>query len=102
MEHTYTEFFEAVAGLMEQVTVLVDDNLPYYLAFTDNVVHGRTTDIASIERELDSMLAFCFDDRILLLYKKILRKIFNQHPETVKCYVDVYHMMYGENGGEGE
>jgi hypothetical protein len=101
MEHTDKDFFEAVSGLVEQITGLVDDNLPYYSAFTDDVLHNRVTDLVSRERQLDSMLSYCFDDRILLLYKKIIRKLFTQHPETVKCYVDAYYMMYGD-GGDSE
>ena len=102
MERTDRDFFKDISILVERLAGLADDNLPYYSAFTGDVVHNRITDIVSIERQLDSMLSYCFDDRILLLYKKILRKLINQHPETVKCYVDAYHIMYVDDGGDSE
>ena len=93
------QFFDDIAG---QIKGLADDVLPYYSAFSSDVANNRITDILTIERELDYMLSFCFDDTILLLYKKILRKINKQYPDTVKCYVDAYYEMYGIEGSEIE
>jgi hypothetical protein len=67
MERTDKDFFEAVSGLVEQIAGLVDDYLPYYSAFTNDVLRNRVTDLVSIERQLDSMLSYCFDDRILFV-----------------------------------
>ena len=102
MDRTDNDFFNDVAALCEQIAGMADDSLPYFSAFADDVVHNRITDIVSIERQLDSMVSYCFDDRILILYKRILRKLFMQYPETVKYYVDLYYMMYAEGEGEDE
>jgi len=101
MERTDNVFFEAVSGLVEQIAGLADDNLCYFESITDNIINDRMTDLHTIERNLDTMLSYCFDDRILTMYKAILRKLFYKHPETVKCYVDAYYMMYGDDGGDG-
>jgi len=93
--------FEKIAVLAQQFKGLANDALPIYKAFSEDVLCERLTDIQEIERNLDGMVSFCFDDRILLLYKKVLRKLYDQHPETVKSYVDIYYDMFEENG-EGD
>ena len=78
MDRTENDFFKSVATLCEQIAGMADDSLPYFSTFADDVVHNRITDIVSIERQLDSMVSYCFDDRILILYKKILRNTNSQ------------------------
>jgi len=84
-----------------QLSGIAEDNLPFFKAFTQDVLSNRINDIHAIERTLDTMLPFCFDDKILLLYKKVLRGFIHQHPATVKSYIDIYFDMYG-NGGDSE
>ena len=92
--NTDKEHYKDIFHLAEQITGLADRVFPYYEAFAEEVVSGCITDINEIERELDYILSYCFDNRILLLYKKILRKIYKQYPAVVKSYVDAYYDMY--------
>ena len=87
-------FYEGISKTFAGLALLAEDNLPYYENLTSDIVNERLTDIDTIEHNLDTMASFCFDERILLLYKRILRKLIYKHPETVKCYVDLYYMMY--------
>lgn len=90
------KFFNDIAAIIEQRNGLADLALPWYTAFAEDVEDGYITDIKEIEWELSFMLDFCFDDRILALYKKVLRKIFYKYPETVHFYVYAYKDMYDE------
>ena len=45
-----------------------------------------------IEHRLDSMAAYCFDDRILSLFKKVIQK-YSNHPDTVETYLELYYRM---------
>ena len=99
MEHTDNDFFNDVAKLADKIKCLADDAFPVYKTFTDDVISDCITDIAIIEQNLDYMLSYCFDDRILSLYKKILRKFYKQYPDLVKFYVDAYYYMYEEHNG---
>jgi hypothetical protein len=75
--------------------------LPAHEDFTSAVLQNRITAQNEIERQLDYMLDFGFDERTLLLFKKILRHILPKYPDTVSYYVNAYREWYdNEKGGE--
>jgi hypothetical protein len=96
-ETDYADLIKDIGQIAESISGLADIALPEYQLFTNDVISGRIKDINQIERKLDFMLDFCFDNRILLLYKKILRHIFYKHPDTVKFYVDAYLERYEDD-----
>jgi hypothetical protein len=67
---------------------------PYYKSVADNLDTNKIDDINAVEWELDSMLQYCYDERILKLFKKVLRKIHYKYPAIVKSYVDSYLELY--------
>ena len=92
------EFFENIANLAKEIKGLANNAFPVYKAFAEDVISGRIADINEIEWNLDHMLTYCFDNRILSLYKEILRNLYKQHPDVVKDYADAYYDMYEDNG----
>ena len=90
-------FYNDIAALFEGLNDIAKSQVPYYRAFADDVVRGRITDIDQIEHELDSMVTFCFNEEILLLYKSVLRRLYKKNPETVDAYVRLYYDMYENN-----
>ncbi len=42
------------------------------------------------------MLDFCFDDKMLLLYKKLCRYYYDINPEATVSYVYAYREMWDE------
>jgi len=95
----HEDFSDRVAKIVDHLVDLSNDAYHEFDAFADDVACSRITDIIEIERTLDSMVVYCFDERILNLYKKILRKLIRQYPDTVECYVDLYYKMYGPDYG---
>jgi len=89
------QFFSDVANLFEGIFDITKTMLPAYKEFADDVVCERITDIEQIERQLDSMLTYCFNAEILLYFKAILRKLYKTYPDTVHAYVKLYCDMYG-------
>ena len=96
MKTSDSEFFVSISGLAKQILSLTDMALPEYKNITDDIICGQIKEITEIEHTLDNMLTFCFDDRILLLYKKVLRHIYNDDPDTVHFYIEAYYNMYKE------
>ena len=96
--NTDKEHYEDIFNLVEQITGLVDRVFPYYKTFAEEVASDSITDINVIERELDYILSYCFDNRILLLYKKILRKIYKQYPAVARSNIDAYYDMFESDG----
>jgi hypothetical protein len=94
-ETDLTNFIKDIGKIVEGFSDLADIALLEYQLFTNDVLSGRFKDINKIEYKLDLMLDFCFDNRILSLYKIVLRHIYYKHQDTVKFYVDAYIDRYG-------
>ena len=94
MEVENNDFLNEIGGFFERLNLLAQETLPYYRKFAYDVENGVVTDIRQIEHEMDRMLTFCFEDEVLVLYKRVLRKIVTQYPEIVKFYIDAYYDMY--------
>jgi len=92
------KLFSDISEIAKGILGLAKTTVPFYKDFTDNVINERISDIKTIEWQLSLMLDFCFDDEILLLYKAVLRKLYDEYPETVVSYVQFYREMYEDEG----
>ncbi|HYN44544.1 MAG TPA: hypothetical protein VER35_00955 [Candidatus Limnocylindrales bacterium] len=69
------------------------------------ILRDKCRDPQRIERLLDGILDFCFDDGMLRLFKKLCRYYFKIDQEATVSYVHTYREMWDEeedykNGGE--
>lgn len=71
-----------------------------YSAEVKTILKAESRDLRRIERCLDGMLDFCFDDAVLVLYKKLCRYYFVIDPEATVSYVRLYRDMWDEQVGE--
>ena len=76
-----------------------------YSVEVDSVMRDKCRDPQRIERLLDGILDFCFDDEMLRLFKKLCRYYFKIDQEATVSYVHTYREMWDEeedykNGGE--
>jgi|WetSurMetagenome_2_1015567.scaffolds.fasta_scaffold45645_2 hypothetical protein len=62
----------------------------------DAIISDKIRDLMRIERCLDRILDFCFDDEMLLLYKKLCRYYFYIDPEATVFYINAYREMWDE------
>ena len=60
------------------------------------IIQSRCSDPHRIEGLLDSMLSFCFDERVLLQFKKLCRHYYRIDPITTTEYVRFYRRMWEE------
>ena len=67
-----------------------------YSAEVETILNLQIDDQQHIERCLDGMLDFCFDPKMLFLYKKLCRYYFNINPQATVSYVHSYHDMSDE------
>ena len=88
------EALELHASIVAQIRGLAGSVMPEYEEFAEKVMSENITDINIIERKLDNMIEYCFDEKILILYKKILEKIYPQAPEVVEFHVNEYYEIY--------
>jgi hypothetical protein len=85
------DFAKNIADTLKSLSQSV---YPHYKSFADNLDADKITDINAVEWELDCMLQYCYDKRILNLFKSVLRKLYDTYPLIVKSYVDSYLEMY--------
>jgi hypothetical protein len=62
-----------------------------------NIIGTKSIDSNQIEHTLDGMLDFCFDDKMLLLYKKLCRYYYDIDPIATVSYVNAYREMWDED-----
>lgn len=71
-----------------------------YSPEVEAVLKAQSRDSKRIERCLDGMLDFCFDDGVLALYKKLCRYYFALDPKATAFYVRAYREMWDEQKTE--
>lgn len=69
-----------------------------YSPEVEAILKAQIRDSRRIERCLDGLLDFCFDDGVLVLYKKLCRYYFDIDPEATVSYVQAYREMWEGEG----
>jgi hypothetical protein len=84
-------------GELAKVTQeLARDAARQYSAEVEFILKAQICDSGRIERCLDGMLDFCFDEEVLALYKRLCRYYFAIDPEATAFYVNAYREMWDE------
>ena len=92
------EFITQLAKAHQQITRQAFTS--YEPIVTDIILH-KSTDQNHIEHVLDGLLDFCFDDDILLLYRKLCRYYLDLNPTATAYYINAYREMWAEDGKMG-
>ena len=67
-----------------------------YVVQVNDIIHKKSKDVRQIEWALDHMLGFCFDDRILALFKKLCRYYYHIDPVATASYIYAYRDMWDD------
>ncbi|MCK5486623.1 MAG: hypothetical protein KAI86_10445 [Desulfobacterales bacterium] len=96
-----TETQSKMDNLVQHVCELAEDSqkltrqaVQQYAAEVEAILKVQSRDSQRIERCLDGILDFCFDDGMLSLYKKLCRYYFAIDPEATVSYVSAYREMW--------
>jgi len=76
---------------------LARDAVRQYSVEVEAILIGKSRDSRRIERCLDGMLGFCFDDGMLTLYKRLCRYYFDVDHDGTAFYVNAYREMWDES-----
>ena len=89
--------------LVKQIGALAKDTqklarvaVQQYSVEVDAILKAQSSDSRQIERCLDGMLDFCFDDEMLVLYKKLCRYYYEIDTEAAVSYVHIYREMWDD------
>lgn len=73
---------------------LANRALKYLEPEVREITHSKCYDIKKIEESLDRLLDYCFDGRILLLYRKLCRYYYQIDLAAAVEYVNAYRDMW--------
>ena len=100
-----TETESKMDNLVQRIGELAEDSqklarqaVQQYAAEVEAILKVQSRDSQRIERCLDGILDFCFDDGMLSLYKKLCRYYFAIDPEATVSYVNAYREMWDQKG----
>lgn len=69
-------------------------------AVADSLVRGRSVDVREIERALDGLLDFCFDEEMLILFKQLCRHYHRIDPAATAAYIVAYRELWDSDSKE--
>ncbi len=80
--------------LTQQLKTLAKQAIPIYTQKVEAIINNKIQDHNRIELTFDYMLDFCYDDEMLLLYKKLARYYFTINPQGTANYINYYRERY--------
>lgn len=80
-----------IVMLHKQIT---EQAINEYAVLVNQLILSETQDQKVIEHALDGLLDFCYDDNILILFKKLCRYYYYINQEATVFYVNAYREMW--------
>jgi hypothetical protein len=94
MGKSMNELVQEISAIAEKFGDLAQQALKQYSVEVDSNIRERDKNPQRIEQCLDGMLDFCFDDGMLLLYKRLCRYYYYINPKATVSYVYAYRDMW--------
>jgi len=94
MEPPKDNLVQRVGELVKLTQELACEAVRQYSVEVESILITKSRDSRRIERCLDGMLDFCFDDGMLTLYRRLCRYYFDIDPKATVSYVHAYREMW--------
>jgi hypothetical protein len=85
---------EEIEKLATEMNKLAKQAVLEYGVSVNSIISTKTLDQNQIEHTLDGMVDFCFDNEMLVLYKKLCLYYYYINPEATVDYVNIYREMW--------
>ena len=96
-DEKYEEFIDGIKGLAEQMNQLTKLAHVQYSPVVEDLIKRRCTDENEIEHLLDWILDFAYEEKMLLLFKKVCRYYYPINPKATEDYINFYREMWDED-----
>ncbi len=90
----YDDLLQSVSEIAEAMRTLNRDAEAAYVPLVEDILRTRSRDVHVIEHTLDGLLGFCGDERLLLLYRRLCRQLWDLDSAAAVAYVNFYREMY--------
>jgi hypothetical protein len=89
---------EDIKALIESHGNLALQAHEHYRPLVNSIISSGNKDVNHICHTLDGILSFCYDDRMLLLYRRLCRYLLDIDQQAAVDYVNYYREMWDEEG----
>ncbi|MBB6053929.1 hypothetical protein [Armatimonas rosea] len=97
-----SEELEVFRGYAESFQALARQALPLYTDTVNTLIRDECRDRHQIEYTLDHLLDFCYDAKMLVLYKRLCRYYFPLDPEATVSYIHAYRDLWDSDSEDRE
>ena len=88
------ELINQLRSIIDSGADLAKEAYRLYEPKVESLISSKTKNKHEIERLLDSLLDFCFDDDVLTLYRKVCKYYYTISPTSTVAYIEYYKEMY--------
>ena len=89
-----------IKQFIESRDALAKQALVQYQPIVEQFITENCQDSNQLSYNLDFKLDFCFDAKMLLLYRKLCRHLYGINPLAAADYVNAYREMWDEKGNQ--
>ena len=93
IENFSKEHIKEIASCFSSLTKQAREQ---YAPLVYNIIDNNLKDDNEIQRILDGILDFCYDEKMLLLYRKLCKYYYAINPVVTIDYIGFYREMYDE------
>lgn len=86
--------FSDIKAIVKQFSNLANEALKVYTPIVNEIIEKQNQDENHIQRTLDYLLDFCFDEKMLTLYRRLCRYYWDINSQATANYIDYYREMY--------
>ena len=86
---------ENIFRIAGRIAQLYQEAYETYLPLVDDVCNRKVSE-DELSHLLDYLLGFAFDEKILVLFKRVCRRYFYVYPSCIKFYIEAYREMWGD------
>jgi len=85
----FKEFAESINKITEEAFIIYESQV-------DEIYRNKVKNEKEIERVIDVLLGYCYDDKMLLLFKKLCRYYYEINPSETCEYVYIFREMWDD------
>ena len=90
------EELDGFKKLAENIQKNTQDAFLIYEPQVDRIYRNKVKDEKEIERVIDALLDYCYDDKMLLLFKRLCRYYYEINPTVTYEYIMIYRELWDD------
>jgi hypothetical protein len=90
------EVLDGFKELAESIKKNTQEAFEIYEVQVDRICRNKVKDEKEIERVIEVLLNYCYDDKMLLLFKRLCQYYYEINPNVTYEYVNIYRELWDE------